>query len=310
MDVVPLGKSGLKVSRLGLGAWAWGDRLFWSYNRTHTFEDIKAAFHFSLDAGINFIDTAESYGSGLSERILGELLPTSNETIVLATKFMPFPWRLTVKSLNKALESSLERLKLSSVALYQIHWPLPPVSIETWAEALADVVHQGLVQSVGVSNYDETQMRRAYTTLAKRGVPLASNQVEFSLLKRTVESNGLLKACQELGIALIAYSPLAKGALTGKYSFDKPMPGIRSRLYPRSYLDRIQSLVRLTREIGLAHGVKTPAQVALNWCMCKGTLPIPGAKNLRQAKEIYGALGWSLNESEVAALDTASEALG
>lgn len=306
---IQLGKTDLRVSRLGLGAWAWGDRLVWSYGRTHNRQDVMQAFDSSLAAGVNFIDTAESYGSGHSERIIGEFLPAADSNIVLATKFMPFPWRLRKMSMRNALEASLSRLRLSSVDLYQVHFPLPPVSIETWADALADLVLAGLARAVGVSNFDEMQMRRAFTTLAKRGIPLASNQVEYSLLKRSIERNGLLKACQELGIALISYSPLAKGALTGKYTFEKPMPGIRSRLYPRGTLIKIHSLIRLMREIGLEHGGKTPAQVALNWCICKETIPIPGAKNLAQAEENSGGMGWSLSEREVEALDKASEAL-
>jgi aryl-alcohol dehydrogenase-like predicted oxidoreductase len=283
--------------------------LIWSFGRTHTKDDVADAFHYSLDAGINFIDTAESYGSGRSERILGELIPSSGTPVVLATKFMPFPWRIGAKSMQKALEASLQRLKLSSVDLYQIHFPLPPVSIETWADALAEMVSLGLVRAVGVSNFSEIQMRRASTTLAKRGIPLASNQVEYSLLKRSIEWNGLLKTCHDLGISVISYSPLAKGALTGKYSTEKPMPGIRSTFYPRAYINKIQSLIRLMREIGQAHDGKTPAQVALNWCIYKVTIPIPGAKNLRQAEENSGGLGWRLTEEDVAALDKASEAL-
>jgi aryl-alcohol dehydrogenase-like predicted oxidoreductase len=308
-DRIPLGKSGLLVSRLGIGAWSWGDRMFWSYGRTHRFEDVKAAYQSTLEAGINFIDTAESYGSGRSERILSELLPTTSNSVVLATKFMPFPWRLNGNSMKKALHASLERLNFHPIDLYQIHWPLPPISIESWANSLADLVNEGLVKAVGVSNYNEAEMRQAYATLAKRGIPLTSNQVEFSLLKRAVEYNGLLKTCQELGIALIAYSPLAKGALTGKYSSIKPMPGIRNALYPRSYLERIQQLIRKMKEIGLDHNGKSPAQVALNWCMCKGTIPIPGAKNLDQAMENSGALGWRLTDPEIDLLDKISDTL-
>lgn len=307
--LIPLGKSDLHVSPLGLGTWEWGDRLIWSYGRTHSLSDIKEVFQYSLEAGVTFFDTAETYGSGLSERILGELIPEAGEPLVVATKFMPFPWRLGARSMLKALKASLERLQLPAVDLYQVHWPLSPVSIEGWAAALADLVECGLVKAVGVSNYNESQMRRTYTTLARRGIPLASNQVEYSLLKRDVEGNDLLQTCRELGIALIAYSPLAKGALTGKYSPERPMSGLRNRFYPRAYLQEIQSLIRLMREVGLDHQGKTPAQVALNWCICKGAIPIPGAKNLSQAMENSGALGWSLSESEVLLLDKASESI-
>ena len=206
-----------------------------------------------------------------------------------------------------ALRNSLERLNLQRVDLYQVHWPFPPIPVETWAEALAQAVQQGLTRAVGVSNYNAEQMQRASAALAKRGVVLASNQVEYSLLKREVEQNGLLKACQELGVTLIAYSPLAQGVLTGKYSPAHPMPGIRGWRNSKAYLAKVQPLLRLMGEIGEAHGGKSVAQVALNWTICKGTVPIPGAKNARQAQDNLGALGWRLSETEMAALDEASE---
>lgn len=305
--LVNLGKTDLKVSPVGLGAWAWGDRLYWSYGRAYSDAQVRAAFDFSVEAGINWVDTAEAYGSGHSERLVGSFVSESDAPIRIATKFMPYPWRWGKGALRRALQRSLDRLGLPRVDLYQIHWPFPPVPVETWADALADAVQDGLVQAVGVSNYSEEQMRRANTVLAKRGVPLASNQVSYSLLDRKVERNGLLNACKELNIALIAYSPIAQGVLTGKYTPDRPLPGVRGRRYPRALLQRVQPLLLRMREIGQEYGGKTPAQVALNWAICKGTLPIPGAKNARQAQENAGALGWRLSETEVAHLDRLSE---
>jgi aryl-alcohol dehydrogenase-like predicted oxidoreductase len=305
-QMVTIGKTDIQVTLMGLGAWSWGDRMVWSYGSGYGDADIRAAFDASLEAGINFIDTAEAYGSGRSERLIGNFLAGSASPLVIATKFMPYPWRWTKGALSRALRRSLERLKLEKVDLYQIHWDWPPVSIETWADALADVVQQGLARAVGVSNYDEAQMRRANAVLAKRGVPLASNQVEYSLIHRHVEFNGVLKACQELNITLIAYSPIGMGVLTGKYGPDKPLPGFRGRRYNRAYLQKVQPLMSLIGEVGRAHDGKTSSQVALNWLMCKGVLPIPGAKNLHQARENIGALGWRLSESEVKALDEAS----
>ncbi|MEW5871707.1 MAG: aldo/keto reductase [Chloroflexota bacterium] len=306
---IALGKTGIQVSPMGLGAWSWGDRTMWGYGRGYTEDDIRAAYDVSLAAGINFIDTAEVYGMGRSERFVGMFLPDSPEPLIVATKFFPFPWRFTKGALKHALRNSLERLNLERVDLYQIHWPFPPVPIETWADALADVVEAGLARAVGVSNYNEEQMRRAYATLAKRGVPLASNQVEYSLLDRKVEMDGLLKACQELGITVIAYSPLAKGMLSGKYTPEKPAPGLRGRKYNRALLENIQPLLRLMREISRQHDGATLAQVALNWCLCKDTLPIPGAKNARQAQDNAGALSWRLTDAQVAELDEVSAKL-
>jgi aryl-alcohol dehydrogenase-like predicted oxidoreductase len=309
LSLIPLGKTDIQISQLGLGTWQWGDRMVWSYGKTHTESDVQAAFQTSLEAGIRFFDTAEVYGNGRSEQFLGEFIQNVEQPLVIATKFSPFPWRLWKGRLRAALRASLNRLGLERVDLYQIHWPFPPLRIETWADALADAVEAGMVRAVGVSNFNATQMLKAYATLEKRGVPLASNQVEYSLLNRQVERNGLLKLCQEMGVTMIAYSPLAKGMLTGKYSPDMPPAGMRGRLYSRARLAAIQPLVNELGEIGMAHGGKTAAQVALNWLVCKGVVPIPGAKNSRQAQENAAALGWRLSESEIAILDDASGTL-
>jgi aryl-alcohol dehydrogenase-like predicted oxidoreductase len=229
--------------------------------------------------------------------------------IVVATKFFPYPWRIYKSSLKRALLGSLKRLQIDRVDLYQIHWPLPPVSIETWSSALADVVEEGLTRAVGVSNYNADQMLEARSVLAKRSVLLASNQVEFSLINRRIERNGLLSLCQEMGITCIAYSPLGRGILTGKYSSKNPPTGIRSLRYSSKFLDRVEPLIRLLHEIGREHGGRSPAQVALNWVIGKGAVPIPGAKSLQQAQENAGALEWQLSESEIFVLDQASDRL-
>lgn len=292
---------------MGIGAWSWGDRFYWNYGRDYDRNDIRSAIETSLSAGINFFDTAESYGGGESERIIGEYLVEKNQPVVIATKFFPYPWRIRQESLINALRKSLERLKLNMVDLYQVHWPFPPRSIETWASALADAVEMKLTRAVGVSNYNLNQLRRAHAVLAKRNILLASNQVEYHLLNRKIEENGLLDACREMGISLIAYSPLGQGLLTGKYTPDKPLKGVRGRRYNSAFIARIQPLIRLMTDIGREHGSKTPAQVALNWVIQKGAIPIPGAKNSRQAEENAGALGWALNDEEILRLDHASD---
>lgn len=308
-DRIQLGQSELLISPIGTGGWSWGDWFFWGFGGEYQEDDIAGAFTTSVQAGINFFDTAESYGRGRSEKFLGQFIRASAQPVVVATKFMPYPWRLWRGQLIQALKASLKRLDLPRVDLYQVHWPFPPIPVETWAEGLADAVEMGLARAVGVSNYNEEQMRRAYSTLVRRGVRLASNQVEFNLLKRKVELNGLLKACRDLGVVLISYSPLAQGGLTGKYTPDNPPPSMRGRRYPRAYLERIQPLLHQMQEIGEAHQGKTPAQVAINWCICKGTVPIPGAKTSHQASENAGSLGWRLEAEEVTALDRTSLAL-
>ncbi len=299
----------LHNAEMGLGAWSWGDRSMWNYGHGYTDADIEAAFRTSLEAGVNLVDTAEVYGTGRSESLLGQFLKTTQTPVLVATKFMPFPWRLNRRALTNALHRSLERLGLARVDLYQIHWPFPPYPVEVWVEELAKVLQAGLTRAVGVSNFDKNQMQRAYTTLTKYDLPLASNQVEYHLLDRTVEKNGLLDRCKEMGIRLIAYSPMAKGFLTGKYTPENPPRGVRGN-GAVAKLKRVQPLIDLMKEIGNSHGEKTPAQVALNWVICKGALPIPGAKTASQAAQNVGAVGWRLTAEEVAALDEASNKVG
>ncbi len=298
---ISLGRTEISISPLGIGTWQWGSRTLWGYGAEYTEADLNAAFQASLEAGINFFDTAEVYGSGLSETLLGRAIRAAGRPVVVATKYMPFPWRLSPGCLPAALHRSLQRLGLERVDLYQLHWPTPPVPISTWADALAEVVQAGLVRAAGVSNYSREQMLRAQEALGKRGISLASNQVRLNLLDRQAERSGLLAACRENQITLIAYSPLAQGLLTGKYSPRNPPPGMR-RFISGNAMDRLEPLLARLRQVGQVRG-KTPSQVALNWLIVKGAVPIPGAKNLRQAQENAGALGWRLTEEEVQSLD-------
>lgn len=298
----------LHAVEFGLGAWQWGDRLIWQYGQTHSDEDCRAAFQVSLSAGIRFIDTAEVYGNGRSERLLGQFLAETEQPVLVATKYFPFPWRLTKKALIRALKGSLERIRVESIDLYQIHQPFSLQPLESLMEALAEAVKEGLTRTVGISNYNQTQMLRAYSALARKNVPLAANQLTYSLLNRTIETDGLLSRCQELGVRVIAYSPIEKGLLTGKYTPENPPPGVRGQRYA-NLLPKIGPLLKLMTEVGQEHGGKSKTQVALNWCICKGTMPIPGAKNARQAEENAGALGWRLTEEEVEKLDHASASL-
>jgi aryl-alcohol dehydrogenase-like predicted oxidoreductase len=296
----------LHAVEMGLGAWQWGDRMVWGYGQTHTDKEIRETFDVSLNLGIRFVDTAEIYGRGYSERLLGKFLKETEQPVLVATKFFPMPWRLTKGSISRALKGSLERLGLELVDLYQIHWATPLLSPETMMEGMAECVKRGWTRTVGVSNFDEKKMIRAYTTLARHGIPLAANQMHYSLLHRDIEKNGILARCKELGIRLIAYSPLEMGLLTGKYSSTNPPPGMRGMQYA-DLLKRIPPLIKLLQEIGLNHGDKTASQVALNWLICKGTLPIPGAKNVKQAEQNAGGAGWRLTDDEVAKLDEESD---
>ena len=306
---ISLGKTDVRIPPLGIGAWSWGDRFYWGFGGGFDESDVHEAFEASLESGVNFFDTAEMYGFGSSERLLGKFSRSQEQPVIIATKFLPLPLRSGKSRLLAALRGSLRRLGMNRVDLYQIHWPVPLVSIETLMEGMAEAVRQGLTRSVGVSNYSTRQMQEAQSILARHGIPLASNQVIFNLVDRDVERNGMLELCRQEQVTLIAYSPLKQGVLTGKYTPENPPSGIRGFRYNKGDLEKVQPLIQLMREIGEGHGGKTPAQVAINWTICKGAVPIPGAKNARQARDNAGALGWRLADEEVMALDQASDAV-
>lgn len=308
-----LGRSELAVPRMGIGAMTWGDakglaRLHpakTAYGGAHGFEEEKRALEVSLDAGVNLFDTAAMYSGGASELRLGEL--AQGNDVLIASKF-PSGFSFRAEGLPKELEGSLTRLGRDSIDLYQHHFPSNRVSIPRLMEELANAVEAGKIKAVGVSNYSATQMREAHSSLAKRGIPLASNQVEYSLLHRGPETNGILEACRELGITLIAYSPLAGGALTGKYSASQRASGLRRFLptFSKKAMDAIQPVVNLLRQIGERYS-KSPSQVALRWLIENpNVLPIPGAKNGRQARENVSALSFSLTPEEVELLNQAT----
>jgi aryl-alcohol dehydrogenase-like predicted oxidoreductase len=310
MDYLSIGPSDLRAVPLGIGAWSWGERLVWGYGRGYDHADIAAAFRASLASGITLFDTAEMYGSGESERLLGALVRESGAALLVATKYAPLPWRRPPRAVRRALDRSLARLGMDHVDLYQAHWPSLFMSIPKLMDALADAVAEGKVRYVGVSNYDAVQLRRAHAALARRGVPLVSNQIEYSLLHRAPEINGVLATCRELNVTPIAYSPLSMGLLTGKYHPGARPSGLRrfGRRFTTGNLAQAQPAIVLARQIGAAHGGKTSGQVALRWLIQRGALPIPGAKSARQAVENAGALGWALDDSELALLDAATRA--
>jgi aryl-alcohol dehydrogenase-like predicted oxidoreductase len=303
-----LAGSDVTIPLLGVGTWAWGDKSTWGmggYDTDLTRASIHEAWEASIDAGVTLFDTAEVYGGGESERIIGQLLvgdPGRARSVVLATKFMPSPWKLRVDTaLVSALRASLGRLGVAAVDLYQIHGPISLRSHAALAEALASAHQAGLVKAVGVSNYSAAETRSMATELAKRDMALATNQIEFSLLRRAPETGGLLATCAELGVVALAYSPIGQGRLTGKYSAANPPPG--KRTFSNHPMAMVDALVGELRAVGEKHGGKTPSQVALNWVMAKGAVPIPGAKNRKQAEENAGALGWHLDDDDLALLD-------
>jgi aryl-alcohol dehydrogenase-like predicted oxidoreductase len=311
-----LGQSDLYVPRMGLGAMTWGEakglaRLHpakTAYGGAHGADEEKRAFEMSIDKGVNLFDTAAMYSGGASERRVGEL--ARGRDAIIASKF-PGGFSFKAEDFPKELEASLKRLGCSSIDLYQHHFPNGRVSIPKLMDQLADAVEAGKIRAVGVSNYSAAQMREAQAALAKRGIPLASNQVEYSLLHRQPEVNGVLDACRELGITLIAYSPLAGGALTGKYDAKNRAGGFFRRIQPtfsKKAMDAVQPVIGLLREIGNRYS-KTPSQVALRWLIENPVvLPIPGAKNAKQALDNAATLTFSLTAQEIEKLNQATMA--
>jgi aryl-alcohol dehydrogenase-like predicted oxidoreductase len=234
----------------------------------------------------------------------------SGRPVQIATKYFPLPWRFTAESVSEALTESLKRLQVERVDLYQVHQPFGfLMSQQTLMNVLADEVKRGRIAAVGVSNYSADQMREAHEYLAARGVPLAVNQVQYSLLTRKIESNGILDTARQLGVTILAYSPLAQGLLTGKYTPDKDFKFQDARRidprFSKSNLEKIAPVIKLLTEMGEKRD-RTPAQVALNWLIAQGVVPIPGAKTAQQATQNAGALGWSLSQEEVAQLEQAT----
>jgi aryl-alcohol dehydrogenase-like predicted oxidoreductase len=310
METISLGNTGLQVTPLGVGTWAWGDKLFWAYGKDYGLEQVKAAYDASIAAGVNFFDTAEVYGLGESERLLGKFVKAGDrKAVTIATKYMPLPYRIGAESVKKAIAASLERLQISCIDLYQIHQPISfLMSQSTLMDVIADAVKQGKIATVGVSNYSATQMREAHSFLATKGIPLAVNQMQYSLMARKIETNGILDAAKELGIAILAYSPLAQGLLSGKYTINNPPTGARKldRRFGADSLAQLSPLLKLLNQLANEY-TRTPAQVALNWLICQGNvIPIPGAKTAVQATQNAGALGWKLDPIDVAQLSRAS----
>lgn len=313
-DTTTLGRSSLRVPRLGVGAMTWGEargiaRLHpaqTAYGAAHGYDEEMRALEASLEAGVRLFDTAAMYSGGASERRLGEL--AAGRDALIASKF-PSGFGFRAEDFPDELEASLGRLGRSSIDLYQHHFPTRRASIPELMDRMAEAVEAGKVDAVGVSNYSADQMRQAHAALAERGIPLASNQVEYSLLHRQPESNGVLDACRELGITLIAYTPLAGGLLTGKYSPQNRPGGFYRRVLPRyrrGALEAMQPVVTLLAEIGDRHE-KTPSQVAIRWLIENPTvLPIPGAKNGRQAIGNAASLTFSLTAEETDALSEAT----
>jgi len=302
----PAAESALVLPPIGVGAWAWGDSLFWGYDPKNDGE-LRELFDYASSTPSALFDTAEIYGFGRSEKLVGAFERDSGKQVSIATKFAALPWRTSRRDVVTACEASLKRLGRDSIELYQIHFPNAWANDRYW-DGLADCFEKGLVKNVGVSNYGADAVTAVSEALGARGIPLYSNQIQYSLLYPFANRNGLKQRCDDLGVKILAYSPLGLGLLSGKYSKDKLPTGPRAALATAFFDDNEQAATQLIGAVQAAadkHG-GTPSQVAINWCIAKGTTPIPGARNLKQAKDNLGALAWKLDASDVASLDAAA----
>ncbi|GBF91660.1 hypothetical protein Rsub_03964 [Raphidocelis subcapitata] len=314
---------GLDVSPMGLGTWSWGNRFLFGYDESMD-PELQEVFDLVVSKGVNLFDTADSYGTGRlngrSEQLLGRFTreyPGSDavrSNIHIATKLAAYPWRVTPANMVAACRGSLRRLGAESLSVGQLHWSAAKYApLQEWAlwNGLSDCYEHGLVKAVGVSNYGPKQLRKVAKNFAGRGVPLASAQVQFSLLSCGPQQQELQETAAELGVAVIAYSPLALGLLTGKYAADSLPAGPRGTLF-KQLLPEIAPLLAALEAVAKSRR-KSMSQVAINWCMSQGagrglppTIPIPGAKNLEQARDNLGALGWRLSEGECRELEAAA----
>lgn len=310
-----LGQSEIEITPIGLGAWQFsqgrgGARGQWGPISPHVTDEIVGV---ALEGGINWFDTAEIYGGGRSERALAKALQNQGEKdgeVVIATKWFPlFRW---ANSISKTISLRKEALSPYPIDLHQIHFPGSFSSIEAQMDILADLIDQSEIKTAGVSNFSARQMQRAHEQLTKRGYYLATNQVEYNLLNRKIETNGVLELAQELGITIIAYSPLAMGLLSGKFHKNPELlnniPFIRRMRISRQ-IEESRELILTLEEIAQTHQVSA-SQVALNWLIAahgESIVAIPGASKPEHAKESAAVMGFQLSGEEIQRIDRSSQ---
>jgi aryl-alcohol dehydrogenase-like predicted oxidoreductase len=280
-----LGSTDIEVSRIGTGTnqWALGEND----------EEVFQLYQALMDKGVDFYDTAETYTGGRSERLLGECIRRDGRRPVPASKYRPSSSRRTRDDFMEALEGSLRRLGLETLDLYYIHMPPSAQSIEDLMDYMAESLAEGKIKAVGVSNFDAEQMGRAASQLEEHGVKLAANQVEYSLGHREPETNGVLEACKDMDVSLVAYRPISRGQLAS--------PGTGGESRGESHLETVIQSIADEHE-------GSASQVALRWLLQRSKLaiPIPGTTNVDHALENAGALDWVMSKGDFNELEEAA----
>jgi aryl-alcohol dehydrogenase-like predicted oxidoreductase len=294
--------AGLRVSAIGVGTWQFGSRE-WGYGRDYAESTAADIVRRGVELGVNLVDTAEIYGFGESERIVGRAIADRRPEVFLATKVFPlFP---TARVVEWRGRESAQRLAVETIDLYQVHWPNPVMPMATTMQGMRRLQDQGVVENVGVSNHSADQWREAEAQLGRLVV---SNQVKYSLVARDPDRR-IVPFAQDHDRLVIAYSPLGQGLLAARYDKDHRPGGIRSSntLFLPENLERAHDLLTALREIAAGHGA-TPAQVALAWVIRRpNVVAIPGASSVAQLEANVAAADLELSDDDEARLTEASD---
>ena len=289
--------------KIGLGTWSWANRLVWDYGTAFDESDLFAVYERMCQLPHPLFCTSEGFSDGESERMLGRFSVRSPGKILVASKFIPRFWLFRRSDFQRNLQDSLKRLKRRVIDVYMIMPPNGWMSLRMLAECAVEAVEREQVRDIGVSNFTALQAAKFAEQLSHFGVSLSCIEAQYNLLNREVERNGIQQLCNNLKIPLIAQSPLAMGLLSGKFLAEPQRNGLRRQLMARYPQRGLTGLIRQMNLIGSESQGRNAAQVALNWLIGKGALPIPGATSADQVDENLDCLNWSLNESQMERLD-------
>ena len=290
---------GSQVSAVGLGTWQFGEA-GWGWGSQLDYEEAIKIVHRALELGVNFFDTAEVYGNGKSEEILGEALSGVREQAFIATKVAP---PLRPDRIMRSAMDSLQRLKIETIDLYQLHAPDKNVPLDRTMRAIRKLLDEGYIRQVGVSNFNLKQWQQAEEVL---GSSIISNQVQYHLLNR--QARNLLPYAHETDKIITAFSPLAQGLLSGKYGFDNVPQDLRANfgIFNNDSLRRAPDILKVLNEVA-EHHVATPAQVALAWLMLDSqVMVIPGARTIEQLELNAGSSELKLTPGEAMLIEQAT----
>jgi aryl-alcohol dehydrogenase-like predicted oxidoreductase len=315
LDKRTLGKTKIEVSPIGIGVllWSHGKGLIWSRMPKISDSVKETIIKEAIDGGVNFFDTAEIYGGGNSESSLVKALKANeveDKDVVLGTKWNPL--LKSARNIRKSIKVRLHYLNGYSIDLFMVHHPTSFSPIKAQMDEMTKLVKDNKIRSVGISNFNANGMRKAHEALEKQDIPLAVNQVNYSLIRRDIESNGVLETAKELGVTITAYTPLGYGLLTGKYHDNPSLIDNKVSMFRRNVkknIEKSRSLIETLKGIGIPHGASS-GQVALNWLVTYNgdtVITIPGATKVNHAKENAGAMSFELSKTELEEISEVSE---